>query len=450
MKLRKAVTLVTTTLFIVSAAIAVSMITLTTALNQTTARLATAVERVRLLMELESHALQSGRHTQMKEIVSRLQDGAKPEFFHDMESLAEMIEVAGRAATPLDHDTHMAAAMNQLRSVVAREDLEARRATEQAASWNRLANVVGAVGVSVLLVGFVLPLIWFGRRTLQPLVAVADAIERFGCGDRAVRVPQRGPAELRRVASSFNGMAMALERQHERELAFVGGVAHDLRNPLNALKVAVALLRRQPPIARGIGERVERQVEELERLVNDLLDRTRIEAGQLDLQLDLHDLRDIVTCVLEDQRDLLAGRVLTATCPEYPVELRCDRLRIQQVLQNLVSNAVKYSAESSGIEIGMGAADGHARLLVVDHGIGVAGSDRLFEPFVRGTNVGTVTGVGLGLSVSKKIVEGHGGTIDAFNTPGGGATFVLRLPLAPNNSLARGTHSPDVETAAAR
>jgi signal transduction histidine kinase len=344
----------------------------------------------------------------------------------------------------------MAAAMNQLRSVVAREDLEARRATGQAALWNRLANVVGIAGVSVLFVGFVLPLIWFGRRTLQPLVAVADAIERFGCGDWAVRVPPRGPAELRRIASSFNGMATALERQHERELAFVGGVAHDLRNPLNALKVAGALLQRHPPGARGIGERVERQVEELERLVNDLLDRTRIEAGQLDLQLDVHDLRDIVTCVLEDQRGLLRGRVLTAACPEYPVAVRCDRLRIQQVLQNLVSNAVKYSAESRDIEIGVGVDDGHARLLVIDHGIGVADSDRLFEPFVRGNNVGAVAGIGLGLSVSKKIVDGHGGTIDAFNTPGGGATFLLRLPLAPIHGLGCGTGSPHVETAGAR
>jgi signal transduction histidine kinase len=451
-KLRKAVTLVTATLSVVLVTIALALIVLTTALNHTTARLATAVERVRLLMELESHALEPGRHAQMKGIVSRLQHGAAPEFMREMEQLAEMIESAGRAPTSLDREAYLTAAIRQLRTVVSREDVEARRATVQAASWNRLANIVGIVGLSVLLVGFIVPVMWFGRRALQPLVAVADAIERLGRGDRAVRVPQTGPEELRRVASSFNGMATALERQHQRELAFVGGVAHDLRNPLSALKVAAALLQRQPLDVKRVGERVTRQVEELERLVNDLLDRTRIEAGQLDLRPDDHDLRDIVAGVLEDQRGLMPGRVIRATCPVSPVGLRCDRLRIQQVLQNLVSNAVKYSADSNDVEIGLVVDEGHARLSVIDHGIGISAADRerLFEPFIRGDNVGTVGGIGLGLSVSKKIVDGHGGTIDAFNTPGGGTTFVVRLPLAPCTWLPCGTGSPHAATVPVR
>jgi two-component system sensor histidine kinase MtrB len=436
MRLRKAVALVTATTFVVSVTIALALIVLTTALDHTTARLATSVERVRLLMELESQALQPDRHGQLKDTVSRLQHRSDPEFVREMERLADMIEVA-RTSPLIDRDAVMATAMSELRQVVSREDLAARRATGQAAAWNRLANVMGIVGLSVLLVGLVLPVVWFGRRALQPLVAVADAIERFGHGDRAVRVPQAGPAELRRVASSFNEMASALERQHERQLAFVGGVAHDLRNPLSALKVAAALLQRTPIDARRIGERVSRLVEQLERLVNDLLDRTRLEAGQLDLRLDVHDLREIMARVLEDQRELSPARVFTAICPEPNVRLRCDRPRIEQVLQNLLSNAVKYSDGSTDIDIRVGVDDSHAQISVIDHGIGVSDSDRerLFEPFVRGKNVGTVGGIGLGLSVSRKIVDGHGGTIDAFSTPGGGTTFVLRLPLSASGWL---------------
>jgi signal transduction histidine kinase len=439
MKLRKAVALVTATISVVSATIALALILLTTALNQTTNRLATAVERLRLLMEIESQALQPDRHAQMKVIVSRLQHGSAPDFIHEMERLADTIESASRAPTPRDRDVHMAAAVRQLRAVVSREDVEARRATSQAASWNRLANFVGIVGLSVLLVGCVLPLVWFGRRALQPLVTIADAIERVGGGDRAVRVPQTGPAELRRVAASFNGMATALEQQHERQLALVGGVAHDLRSPLTVIKVAAELLQRQPVEARRIAARVARQVEQLERLVNDLLDRTRIDADQLDLRLDVHDLRDIIARVLEDQRGLIPGRVFKTICPEHPVRVRCDRLRMKQVLQNLLSNAVKYSADSSEVEIRVGTDGSHARVSVIDHGIGIADSDRerLFEPFVRGHNVGAVGGIGLGLSVTKKIVVGHGGTIDALSTLGSGTTFVLRLPLAPNSGTAR-------------
>jgi two-component system, OmpR family, sensor histidine kinase MtrB len=436
--LQRTVTLVTTTISALAVTMAVALIILTSALNQLSSRLGTAVERVRVLMEVESHALQHNRLGGMfdthalTDILNRLQQGSDSEFRRDMQRVAGLIDRAGEASTASDHAAHIEAALTLLRKVVEREDLDAQRATALAASWNRVANVVGTVGVLLPLAGFVALLTWFSRRTLQPLVGIADAIERFAAGDHSARAPEAGPAEFRQVAGSFNEMAVALQQQHDRQFAFVAGIAHDLRNPLSALRVGGALLQRQPHEALRIGERITHQVDYLEQLVGDLLDRAQIEAGRLRLRLEVQDLRSVITRVVDEQRVVTRTRNFIMRAPEDPVRVTCDVVRIEQVIRNLLSNAVKYSPESTDIEVRLQQKDSQAVLSVIDHGIGVTASDRerLFQPFVRGENVGSVGGIGLGLSVTRKIVEAHRGEIEALSTAGGGSTFVARLPLA--------------------
>jgi two-component system, OmpR family, sensor histidine kinase MtrB len=440
-KLRSTVAIVTTTMSCLAVAFAVGLVVLTSALSQFTARLETSVERVRLLMELESHALEAGRDggtvdaDAIREIVGRLPHSSDSQFRSNAHKIAEEIERAASAATPTHRRSQMAAAMTLLRDVVHREDREARRVAALAASWHRVMSIVAVVGVSVLLLGFVVPLIWFRQHALQPLVGVADAIERLAAGDCAVRAPQVGPPEFRQVATAFNEMAGALQHQHERQLAFVGGIAHDLRNPLNALRVASALLQCQPHDVIRLGERITHQIDQLERLVNDLLDRTRIEAGQLELRPELIDLRRIIQRVVDEQRALNPTRVFTVIVPNRPALVNCDVVRIEQVVQNLLSNAVKYSADSIDIAIRLSQATSSVTISVIDRGIGVAPSDRehLFQPFRRGNNVGFVGGIGLGLSITKKIVEGHRGGIEVLSSPGAGSTFVVHLPLAVAN-----------------
>ena len=441
MKLRSTVVIVTTTMSCLAVAFTVGLVVLTSALSQFTARLETSVERVRLLMELESHALEAGRHGGtfdphvINEIVGRLPYSSDSQFSRNAQKLAGEIGLAASAASPTDRHSQMAAAMTLLREVVQREDREARRVAGLAASWHRVMSIVAVVGVSVLLLGFVVPLIWFRQHALQPLVNVADAIERFAAGDRAVRAPQVGPLEFRQVATSFNEMAGALQHQHERQLAFVGGIAHDLRNPLSALRVASALLQRQRHDVNRLGERITHQIDQLERLVNDLLDRTRIEAGQLELRPELIDLRRVIHPVVDEQRGLNPTRVFNVIMPAGPAMVSCDVVRIEQVVQNLLSNAVKYSADSIDIAIRVSQATSSATISVIDRGVGVEPADRegLFQPFMRGENVGRVGGIGLGLSVTKKIVEGHRGEIEVFSSPGAGSTFVVHLPLAVAN-----------------
>jgi two-component system sensor histidine kinase MtrB len=438
MTLQRTVTLVTTTMSALAVTTAVALIILTSALNQLSSRLGTAVERVRVLMEVESDALQNDRlggmfdtHA-MTDILNRLQHGSDSEFGRDMQRVAGMIDRAGDSATATDHAAHIEAALTLLRKVVEHEDLDAQRATALAASWNRVANVVGTVGVLLPLAGFVAVLTWFSRRTLQPLVGIADVIGRFAAGDRSARAPEAGPAEIRQVARSFNEMAFALQQQHDRQFAFVAGIAHDMRNPLSALRVGSALLQRRPHEAMRISERIAHQVDYLEQLVGDLLDRAQIEAGRLQLRLEVQDLRSVITRVVDEQRAVMRTRNFIMRAPEDPVRVTCDIVRIEQVIRNLLSNAVKYSAESTDIEVWLQQNLSQAIVSIIDHGIGVTARDRerLFQPFVRGENVGSVGGLGLGLSVTRKIVDGHGGQIEALSTPTGGSTFVVCLPLA--------------------
>jgi signal transduction histidine kinase len=110
---------------------------------------------------------------------------------------------------------------------------------------------------------------------------------------------------------------------------------------------------------------------------------------------------------------------------------------MEQVLNNLLGNAAKYSPESSDVEVVLECADANAVVSVTDHGIGIAPSDRskIFEPFRRGKNVGNIGGSGLGLSVARKIVAAHGGTIDVRSDPGSGSVFTVRLPLVSHAEM---------------
>ena len=277
-------------------------------------------------------------------------------------------------------------------------------------------------------------LIWLWGSALQPLLTVVEAIHRFAKGDTDARAAEAGPSEVRKIAVAFNDMAVSLAHQREQQLAFIGGVAHDLRGPLNALQLAVASLNQPRADPVRIRERIQRQIERVEHMIGDLLDRTRIESGRFELRREDCDLRDLLARVVDIQRDSAPIRVFRLRLPGEPAVVRCDALRIEQVLTNLLNNAVKYSPESSDVEIVLERDSATAVLSVADHGIGMSAADRakLFEPFRRGKNVGNIGGTGLGLSVSRKIVHAHGGSIDVTSEPGLGSIFSVRLPLVSN------------------
>jgi signal transduction histidine kinase len=179
--------------------------------------------------------------------------------------------------------------------------------------------------------------------------------------------------------------------------------------------------------------RVKRQAERLERMLEDLLDSVRIEAGHLELRCSERDLCEIARDVVEMFRDSSPDHSLALSLPAAPLKMTCDSLRIEQVLTNLVSNAIKYSPDGGAVRVSLSHSGSSAVLSVSDSGVGIAAADLpyIFEPFRRsGASRHQVPGAGLGLFVVRRIAEAHGGKVEVESKPGVGTTFRVQLPLA--------------------
>jgi signal transduction histidine kinase/CheY-like chemotaxis protein len=229
-----------------------------------------------------------------------------------------------------------------------------------------------------------------------------------------------------------------LRESDQRKTEFLGVLSHELRNPLAPIRNGVYLLARAPAgsdQARRAREVIQRQTEHLARLVDDLLDVTRISRGKVELQRARIDAREVVRRTCEDHRLLFEGRgIELRTQLSGPAWIDADATRIAQVIGNLLQNAAKFSRERGAVSVSVGAAGGCAEIRVFDEGAGIAPDllPRLFQPFVQADG-GTSRqhgGLGLGLALVKGLVELHGGTVRARSDgPDRGAEFVVRLPL---------------------
>lgn len=227
---------------------------------------------------------------------------------------------------------------------------------------------------------------------------------------------------------------VAVKDQRRRQLTFLAGIAHDLRNPLATLKLSVQALERDPALITADRlSRLDRQFDRLARMVGDLLDTTRIEAGELELELTELDLREPVRTVAALYAPTLTEHRLSVVVPEVPVPIQGDAQRLEQVASNLLNNAIKYSPGGGPVEVSLQLVDGEAELSVSDRGVGIPPEDvdTIFAPFNRRpATAAAIPGVGLGLSIVRRIVRAHGGRIAVESTPGLGSVFRVRLPLA--------------------
>jgi signal transduction histidine kinase len=232
--------------------------------------------------------------------------------------------------------------------------------------------------------------------------------------------------------------AQAMVRSREE---FVSIASHELRTPLTTVKGYAQFLAhhvRQPDWDRArlgwLAQQLLGQVNRLEVLVGDLLDASRLQQGRLELRPEAADLVELARqalahfAVSPDQTD---QHTFVLDAPE-PLPGRWDPARLDQVLSNLISNAVKYSPNGGEIRVSVRRLDGQAELRVKDHGIGIPANEQagLFRPFARSETVRrSVNGVGLGLYITAQIVARHQGTILVESAPGSGSTFIVRLPI---------------------
>ncbi|HYD51991.1 MAG TPA: PAS domain S-box protein, partial [Gemmatimonadaceae bacterium] len=226
-----------------------------------------------------------------------------------------------------------------------------------------------------------------------------------------------------------------------RKAEFLGVLSHELRNPLAPIRNSIYLLEHAAADSEQVArarEVLRRQTEHLTRLVDDLLDITRISRGKIQLQRGPLDLREIVRKTTDDLHSVFE-RAHVQLGVEYatigPVWIDADPTRMAQVLANLLTNAVKFTAHGGAVTVRVAAASGVAQLSVRDTGVGIEPEaiERMFEPFTQAerTLARTQGGLGLGLALVRGLVELHGGTIDARSEGlGRGAEFVVHLPLA--------------------
>jgi PAS domain S-box-containing protein len=261
-----------------------------------------------------------------------------------------------------------------------------------------------------------------------------------------------GEPERRKVAILFNDITDrkraydALRDADRRKNEFLGMLSHELRNPLAPIRNSVYLLERAAPDgdqasrARGV---IRRQTEHLTRLVDDLLDVTRISRGKVDLQRSRVDLREIVHKTTEDLLSLFEQSevALRVEHAAGPVWVDADATRIAQVVGNLLHNAVKFTPARGTVFIGIAPRDGRAEIRVRDTGDGMEPQhvESMFEPFAQAdrTLARTKGGLGLGLALVKGIVELHGGSVRAGSDGlGRGSEFIVTLPLSTAGAAA--------------
>lgn len=232
--------------------------------------------------------------------------------------------------------------------------------------------------------------------------------------------------------------AEILRRTDELKTALLNAVSHDLRTPLASIIASAGSLRQHDVVwteeeRQEFAEAIEEEALRLNQIVGNLLDLSRMEGGTLRPEKGWYDLGALVDDVLGRLKPLAAKHRIGANVPDDMPPVFLDYVEIDQVLSNLIENAIKYSPAGSEIQISARRGDQEVRIEVADSGPGIPPSalPYLFEPFYRVSERGPrPKGTGLGLAVAKGLVEAHGGRIWAENRPGGGSRFVFTLPLA--------------------
>ncbi len=295
-----------------------------------------------------------------------------------------------------------------------------------------IAGVVAVAGLLALTLG----VRWL---VLRPLWDLRTALASFRGGESEVQANRGVLRELRDLDDAFNDMADTIRGLRHDQLTFLAGVAHDLRNPLSVLKMNMQMLERElgPAVTPKRVKLLDRQIDRLARMAGDLLDATRIEAGELDLQMQDLDLRDAARAMVDLYEPTSPSHAIVLDLPTQPVVVHGDPHRIEQVVGNLLSNAIKYSPGGGQVRVVVTAGK-EAMLAVSDEGVGIPEDElaNVFLPFCRPVVVEGAAGAGLGLSVSRRIISAHGGHIEVDSIRGKGSTFRVMLPLVETKEVA--------------
>jgi PAS domain S-box-containing protein len=303
-----------------------------------------------------------------------------------------------------------------------------------------------------------LPLLSGTRHYLETRFPLIDAQGQvYGTGHISHDI-----TSIKQTEAALNAVNEQLRQAHRQKDEFLATLAHELRNPLAPILTAVELIRlRQPPdeAVRRASAIIARQTAHLTRLVDDLLDVSRITMGTIQLRLEPLDLAEVARGAVEAVRAQLdaAGLTLELQAPEPPPAVRGDATRLAQCLTNLLGNAIKFTPAGGRIRLSVAQDGPMAVIEVADSGAGIAADnlERIFEMFVQEHPSGWLgsTGLGVGLALTRKLVALHGGSVHAASAgPGQGSTFRIELPALGQSraALQAPARGPAANDAAAR
>ena len=238
-----------------------------------------------------------------------------------------------------------------------------------------------------------------------------------------------------RFAEQAKSTQLQIEAERLRN-SLLSAISHDLRTPLSTIIGSASALvddegHLQAYDRLDLSRAILDEAERMALLINNLLDMARLDAGKIDLNKQWYPVEEIIGSVLTRQQKFLQKRSVNVTMPPGIPMLYVDAVMIEQVLINLMENAIRYTPADSAIEINVDASALATRIVLSDHGPGIPEGleEKLFEKFYQTRNEAAQSGVGLGLAICRAIMEAHGGRISARNRPEGGAAFELELPL---------------------
>jgi signal transduction histidine kinase len=304
---------------------------------------------------------------------------------------------------------------------------------------NLLERLNQGVWIAALVaIGFSLVLaFWLSSRLLSPVRALTQAATLMAGGDLSQRVAAKGDEELASLGRAFNQMAASLEEAEDSRRAMTADIAHELRTPISVQRAHLEALQDgvYPSTPENLLPILEQNLQ-LTRLVDDLRTLALADAGQLELLLSPYDLNELVARLVEIYQPQagVRGIDLEFSSPETCPPLMLESGRVEQILSNLFSNALRSTPDGGRIKFDIICGSGSASISVWDSGPGIPPDalPHLFERFYRADRGRSRAegGSGLGLAIARRLAEAHGGALTAANHPRGGAIFTLTLPIS--------------------
>ena len=278
------------------------------------------------------------------------------------------------------------------------------------------------------------------RSLNRSILTLEGATRRIADGDLDFELPARGNDQISSLTRSFDSMRRALKEEYARRARFIMGVSHDLRTPLTLIQGYVEAiadgLAVEPDSQKRYLSIILDKTRNLEGMVGDLIEFVRMETGEwrmTHLEVPAAQFLTNLARRFAEDAQILKREFSWSVDVAEDVRVRMDSGLFSRALENLVGNAIRYTAENGRITLAARCEPGNVNLSISDSGIGIPKEDlsRIFDPFYRGTNSRRETGFGLGLTTVKSIIESHGWSISVASELGHGSTFTIRMPVTP-------------------